>query len=64
MIKQTILYADEGMILTNGEVYGKQIFLAVGASEDDFYEITEDEYKRIVEEKEKEAMEQSGLGKE
>jgi hypothetical protein len=36
------------MILTNGEIYGKQIFLADGVSEDDFYEITEEEYDKII----------------
>ena len=48
---RTVLYADEGMILTNGEAYGKTVFLADGVSENDFYEITEDEYEKIVEEK-------------
>ncbi len=43
-----IIYANEGKVLTNGEVYGKQIFLADGVSEDDFYEITEDEYHKIM----------------
>lgn len=46
------LYADGGKILTNGEIYGKQIFLADGVSETDFYEITEEEYKRVMKEKE------------
>lgn len=45
---RVIIYANEGKILTNGEVYGKQIFLADGVSEDDFYEITEDEYHKIM----------------
>ncbi len=54
MRTKTILYADEGMILTNGEIYGKVIYLAEGASENNFYEITEDEYKKIIEEKAKE----------
>lgn len=46
------IYADEGMILTNGEIYGKVILLAEGMNEADFYEITEEEYKKIMEEKE------------
>ena len=45
MKTRKILYADEGKILTNGEIYGKQIFLAEGVSEYDFYEITEEEYE-------------------
>ena len=46
------IYADEGKILTNGEIYGKQIFLAEGVSEYDFYEIPEVEYKRMLAEEE------------
>ena len=51
MKTRTILYADKGNILTNGEAYGKIIYLAEGASPSDFYEITEDEYIKICEEK-------------
>lgn len=43
------IYADEGMILTDGEVYGKQILLAEDVSEADFHEITEAEYEAILE---------------
>jgi hypothetical protein len=45
---RVIIYANEGKILTNGEIYGKQIFLADGVSEEDFYEITEEEYHKIM----------------
>ena len=53
MRKRTVIYAEEGKILTNGEIYGKQIFLAEGVNEADFYEITEAEYQRILEETER-----------
>ncbi|MBR2335811.1 MAG: hypothetical protein IKA62_06280 [Clostridia bacterium] len=53
MKTRKILYADEGKILTNGEIYGKQIFLAEGVSEYDFYEITESEYERMLADGEK-----------
>lgn len=42
------LKAKEGMILTNGEVYGKSISLGVNDSIDNWWEITEGEYAEIV----------------
>ena len=48
MKTRIVITADEGKILTNGEIYGKGIFLADGVSEDDFYEITEEEYAEIA----------------
>lgn len=50
MTARTVIYADEGKILTNGEIYGKEIFLAEGVSETDFHEITEAEYEEILNE--------------
>ncbi len=50
MKTRTILYADDGKVLTNGEIYGKAIYLAEGASAADYHEITEEEYKNIIEE--------------
>ena len=52
---RTVLYADEGKILTDGEIYGKQIFLANGNSGLAFYEIDEKTYKQKLEEENKEA---------
>ena len=52
-----VLYADDGKVLTNGEIYGKQIYLAEGLSEDGFYEITDAEYENILAE-EKARMEE------
>ena len=51
-IKQTILTADEGMYLTNGETYGKTVVLPETANTDDWYEITDIEYNRIIESEE------------
>ena len=54
MKQRIVLYANENMVLTNGEHYGKVIFLADGVSPDRYYEITEEEYKKIVEQQQSE----------
>jgi hypothetical protein len=43
-----VLKADEGMILTDGETYGKVIMLGEGRNADEFHEITEEEYNEIT----------------
>lgn len=45
---RTPIIASEGKVLTNGEIYGKMIYLAEGVSADTFYEITDAEYAEIV----------------
>ena len=52
MRTRVVLYADEGKVLTNGEIFGKQINLAEGLSEDGFYEITDAEYEAHLKEEE------------
>ena len=47
MYLRKVLCADEGKVLTNGEIFGKIIYLAEGLDENDFYEITEAEYEEI-----------------
>lgn len=42
-----VIKADEGKILTDGEVFGRTIYLAKGRTADEFYEITEAEYAEI-----------------
>ena len=48
MKTRTIIYADEGMILTDGETYGTTIFLAEGESGDLYKEITREEYEQML----------------
>lgn len=49
MKERITLYAEDGMILTDGEIYGKIIHLAEDKNKGDFYEITEEEYSRLME---------------
>jgi hypothetical protein len=44
--------ASEGCVLTDGEIYGRTIYLAENKSESDFYEITEAEYEEKIKEAE------------
>ena len=60
MQKETItrikLTASEGHILTNGENYGRIVYLASGDEGEKWYEITEEEYEEKM--KEEEAIDQ------
>jgi hypothetical protein len=57
MKTRKVLYAENGKVLTNGEIYGTRIYLAEGQSDYDFYEISAEEYAAIVVQKEKESRE-------
>ena len=48
-IIRTKITASEGMILTDGEIFGTEIFLAEGMTEKDFYEIPREEYEKMQE---------------
>lgn len=48
------MIASKYMILTNGKAYGKEIYLGVNDSPNNWWEITEEEYEEILEEQEKE----------
>ena len=49
MKERIILYADAGKMLTDGTIFGKQIFLAEGADKSAFYEVAEQEAIAIME---------------
>ncbi len=51
-VTRTVLVADEGMMLTNGETYGKEAYLNVGADASKWREITEEEYNAKMAESE------------
>ena len=54
MKTRIVIYAEEGKVLTNGEVYGTTIFLAEGETTATYYEITTEEYEKIKSEAEAE----------
>lgn len=56
------LIADEGMVLTNGEIYGKVIALGNGDSAENYHEITEAEYDAVMAERAYEAELDGGVG--
>ena len=49
-----VLTASEGMVLTNGEAYGKSITLGKNDSAENWHEITEAEYEVILQTEAKE----------
>ena len=52
MKQRTTLYAEDGMILTDGEHYGRVIHLAVGSDTEKYHEIPREEYEQIIKERE------------
>ena len=48
MKTRLILYADEGKILTDGTIYGRQIFLAEDRNPEEFYEVSEEVYEALM----------------
>lgn len=47
MKSRKVLYADDGMFLTDGKTIGKIIFLGADRPESDFREITEAESEQL-----------------
>ncbi len=50
------LTASDGMVLTNGESYGREVFLAVDADADGWHEITQEEYEGILAEQQEDIL--------
>ena len=55
MIKNdNILMPSDGMVLTDGNVYLKKVYLCRNDNEENYYEITREEYEEILKQIEKE----------
>ena len=48
-MERTVLIASEGMLLTDGEIFGTKIFLAEGRKAEEFHEIRLEDYKKLKE---------------
>lgn len=57
MKSRITLYADDGMILTDGEHFGKIVHLEIGADVSAWHEITTEEYTNILAEQESKEIE-------
>ena len=55
-MERKILYANKGKILTDGNTYGTEIYLADGVDANAFYEITMEEYEAIMSKQEAEMI--------
>lgn len=48
MADRIILKVSDAKVFTDGNIYGKQIYLEEGMSAERFYEITDEEYEQII----------------
>ena len=48
IINLTKITPSDGMYLTNGEVYSKEVYLGINDSPDNWQEIPEEEYSKIL----------------
>ena len=46
------LTASEGMTLTNGETFGKEVYLGCNDAPENWHEISDEEYAKILSEQE------------
>ena len=56
-----VLIADEGMVYTDGECYGKRIYLGENRSSSEFWQITEAEYEKMLSEQEEQLTAEEAL---
>ena len=54
IIENNVLTADEGYVLTNGEIYATQIYLGIYDNLNNWQEISENEIPEIIEEPQEE----------
>ena len=47
IINDNVLKADEGMTLTNGEAFGKVVFLGINDSMNNWHKITDEEAEEL-----------------
>lgn len=47
-VTRTVLIADAGMVLTNGDKYCREVYLKVGGDASPWHEITEEEYAATI----------------
>lgn len=52
------LTASDGYVLTNGDVYGKEVYLGVNDSAENWHEITDAEYAEVMEKLEQQTEEE------
>lgn len=57
MRKKVTLFADKGMVITDGENFGTTVDVEINGDESKYYEITQEEYKaKMAEQKTEEAQ--------
>ena len=61
MEERIVLKANEGMILTDGSIYGRTIYLAKGVFAESYYEITEEEYQILMSIEEQKILSEVGM---
>jgi hypothetical protein len=57
MKKQVTLFADEGMVITDGKTFGTTVSVSVDGDMDKYYEITKEEQEAILAEQERAILE-------